>query len=344
MRKIIIFILMLCCSPIGLFFGPSTMKVDAKQPTENPIEIRLVSTRVGPENNEPVNIENPRIKYLGTLLLDSPHPAFGGFSDLLVSSDRKTFLAVSDLGFWLKADIEYAPDGSLQATGTKARLGQLRNTDGKTYAIKFNADAEGLSRAPQSGYLVSFERVHRINWFDNGHDLTLAGTPVDYPVPESVKKLPENNGLETLLLLPDQRIFALSEGKNEKRALSYAATVKDGKWSEFSYRRSGDFNPTSAGNLPDGRIMVLERRYNGPGTLGIRFRTFPVAEISPGVTINPDTLFEIASPLPRDNFEGLDTVTTEDGTTYAYIISDDNFSPVQHTLLTLFAISAEKAD
>ncbi|WP_320170352.1 esterase-like activity of phytase family protein [Maridesulfovibrio sp.] len=341
MLKIIIFVLILCCTPIGLYFGPSTMNVDAKQPVKNPIMVRLASSPVGPPAGEKTGFDNTRIKYLGTLLLSSPHPAFGGFSDLLVSPDRKTFLAVSDMGFWIKAGIKYTPEGELAGTDAEAQLGQLRNTEGNTYAIKYNADAEGLSRAPGSGYLVSFERVHRINRFDN-KELSLAGTPVNFPVPEAVKDLPENAGLESLLLLPDQRLMVLSEGEPSQGNHSYAAVVKDGSWTEFTYVRSDDFRPTSAGNLPGNKILVLERRYTGPGSLGIRFSTFGADEISSGAGIVPCTLFEIKNPLPRDNFEGLDTITAPDGTTYIYIISDDNFSPVQHTLLSLFKLSPEQ--
>lgn len=341
MLKIIIFVIILCCTPVGLFFGPSTMCVDAKQPLKNPINVKLSSSRVGPENEENINPGNPSVRYLGTLLLDSPHPAFGGFSDLLVSEDRKSFLAVSDMGFWLKAGISYTATGELAGVSETARLGQLLNTEGMTYAIKFNADAEGLSRAPGSGYLVSFERIHRINRFDNKDKLSLAGTPTDFPVPDEVAKLPENSGIESMLLLPDNRLMILSEGDDSRSPGSYGAVENKGSWFSFNYVRSDSYRPTSAGNFPGNEVVVLERRYKGPGTLGIRLRKFPAEQLKAGVDIEPETYLEIKPPLPRDNFEGLDTITEKDGKTYIYIISDDNFSPVQHTLLTLFEVSPE---
>lgn len=338
MLKIIIFLLILCAFPAGLFFGPSTMEVDAKQPAVNPISVTLVSERITAQDNIPELNARPEVKYLGTLLLNSPHPAFGGFSDLLVSPDRKMFLAVSDMGFWIRAGLEYSEEGQLTGTSSKALLGQLLDSSGRTYPIKYMGDAEGLSRAPESGYLVSFERISRIHKFSSGGDLSLAGTPTEFPVPAAVTKLPDNSGLESLLLLPDQSVFIMAEGEDKQGPNSYAAIFKDNRWEEFSYARSGDFRPTSAANLSGGRILVLERRYTGPGSLGIRFREFGSKEMKSGASINANQFFEIQPPIPRDNYEGLDTVTTDDGRTYIYIISDDNFSPMQHTLLTLFEL------
>ncbi len=338
MRKILIFLIILCCTPLGYFFGPSTMKVDAKQPAKNPITVKLVSEQVDPQDTGQALVGNSCVNYLGTLLLNSPHPAFGGFSDILISSDRKTVLAVSDLGFWLKTELNYTPEGFLSGTAETAQLGQLLDTEGKAYPIKFKADAEGLSHAPGNGYLVSFERIHRIDKFSNGTQLSLAGKAENFPIPKTAESLPDNCGLESILLLPNQNLFILAEGKDEKDSISYGAIFDNKSWTEFNYQRSDDFRPTSAGNLPDNEILVLERRYTGPGSLGIRFRKFPADKISAGAIISAENFFEISPPLPRDNFEGLDTVTTADGTTYIYIISDDNFSPVQHTLLSLFEL------
>lgn len=338
MLKIIIFILILCCTPLSLMFGPSTMYVDAKQPGKNPITVKLVSSQAGPLETDSVEMGIPSLHYKGTLLLHSPHPAFGGFSDLLISADRKSFLAITDMGFWMKAGLTYSPSGYLTGVSPEAQLGQLLNTDGKTYAIKYNADAEGLSRAPGAGYLVSFERVHRINLFKDNGQLNLKGTPVNFSTPEKIKKLPENSGIESLLLLPDQSLFLLAEGDDKFGPLSYAATLKDSVWTEFTYLRNDDYRPTSAGNIPDDEILILERRYTGPGTLGIRFRKFSTSKIKTNKEIVPEYFFELKSPIPRDNYEGLDTVTLADGRTYIYIISDDNFSPMQHTLLTLIEL------
>ena len=52
----------------------------------------------------------------------------------------------------------------------------------------------------------------------------------------------------------------------------------------------------------------------------------------------PELLAEIAAPLAVDNFEGVAAVRAPDGGVRLYIVSDDNFSPRQRTLLLAFDI------
>lgn len=346
MKKIILFILILCCTPISFLFGASSKLENPAQPETNPVQTTLFSEQAGPENHYNINLSNPKLKYRGTLLLNSPHPAFGGFSDLLVSKDRKTFLTVSDMGFWLKGKLNYTPDGDLKSVERKAELGQLLNTEGKTFSIKYNADAEGLCRAPKldsgessgSGYLVSFERVHRINHYNSGRDLDLSGKATPLPLPELIRNSPLNGGIESMLRLPDDTLFVLTEDGSSSEDLSAGAILKNGEWLTFNYQRNSDFRPTSAANLGDGKILVLERRYKGPGTLGIRINSIERDKIMQGKTVSPDLFCNITPPIPRDNYEGMDTVMGPGGKLWIYIISDDNFSPAQHTLLTLLEL------
>ncbi|WP_320175023.1 esterase-like activity of phytase family protein [Maridesulfovibrio sp.] len=344
MKKIIIFILILCCMPFTMLFGASTELNNPAQPELNPIPISLVSEQEGPQAEEIPKFANPRLKYRGTLLLNSPHPAFGGFSDLLLSDDRKNFLAISDMGFWLKGSLNYTQSGFLEGVERKAEMGQLLNTEGKTFAIKYYADSEALCRAPEYGYLVAFERVHRINRYDSEKTLDLSGKATAIPLPAQLKKVPENGGIETMLLLPDKSIFVLTEGDDSTDQFSEAAILKNGKWTLFRYKRNSAYRPTSAGNLADGRILILERKYQGPGTLGIRFCTVEKDKIRAGATLFPELFCEINLPIPRDNYEGMDIITDNTGTQWIYIISDDNFSPVQRTLLTLFELAKAESD
>ncbi|NDV21976.1 esterase-like activity of phytase family protein [Desulfovibrio sp. JC022] len=343
MKKIIIFILILCSTPITLLFGASTKLDNPAQPEINPVQITLASEQTGPPANETIKSAHPKLKYRGTLLLNSPHPAFGGFSDLLVSKDRKTFLAVSDMGFWLKGSLLYTQAGFLKGVGPKAELGQLLNTEGKTFTVKYDADAEALCRAPgrtpHPGYLLAFERVHRINHYYSGKKMDLSGKATTLPLPEQLKNSPLNGGIETMLLLPDNTLFALTEGDDSAGPFSEAALLSTGKWTSFKYKRNSSYRPTSAGNLLDGRILILERKYEGPGTLGIRFCTIDRDKIKQGATLEPEIFCEINLPIPRDNYEGMDIISDPDGRQWIYIISDDNFSPVQHTLLSLFELN-----
>jgi hypothetical protein len=50
-------------------------------------------------------------------------------------------------------------------------------------------------------------------------------------------------------------------------------------------------------------------------------------------------LVVLSLPSTTDNFEGIAAVTTPDGGTRLYIVSDDNDNPRQRTLLLAFDVS-----
>ncbi len=338
MKKITIFLTILICVSFLMIFGASTKLKNAEQPVANPIEIKLSSKPIGPLEGEIVDLNVSQLKYMGAIIIDGTHPAFGGFSDLIVSDSRDSFLTITDMGFWLRGKLLYSKKGQLIGVSTEAELGQLLNLKGETFAIKYNADAEALSRAPGSGYLVAYERVHRINHYNSGKELDLSGPPTKVSLPQGMDKLSNNGGIESLLLLPNDRLLAIAEGDNIFGSNSFAAIKNDGNWINLEYERVPDFRPTSAANLPNRNILTLERSYTGPGSLQIRLCVINNPPLKSGSKLIPKELLRIPKSLPLDNFEGLDTVTNEDGRTFIYIISDDNFSPLQQTILMMFEL------
>ncbi len=339
MKKAIIFLIITACLLVSLTFGVSAKLNKPEQPKINPINIKLTFKQVGPLETDHVDLSVAGLKYKGAILLQCAHPAFGGLSDLLVSKDRKSFLAVSDMGFWLKGEMIYNDNDFLIGIKPEARLGQLLNIDGKTLSSKYHADAEALSRAPESGFLVAFERVHRINYFNSSHYFDLSGIPSRISPPEHMKVQPENGGIESLTLLPEGRILMIAEGDTDYDNPSYAAVGMDKDWIEMKYQRQHGYRPTSVAPLPEGDILTLERSYTGPGSLKIRLCIIKQPEFKSEVTLYPKQLIKLPRSLPLDNFEGLDTITTDDGRTFIYIISDDNYSPIQHTILMMFEMN-----
>ncbi len=336
MKKTIIFLIITACLLISLTFGVSAKLNKPEQPKKNPINIKLTFKQVGPLETYPVDLNGAGLKYKGAILLECAHPAFGGLSDLLISKDRKSFLAVSDMGFWLKGEMIYNDNNFLIGIKPEAKLGQLLNIEGKTLSSKYHADAEALSRAPGSGFLVAFERVHRISYFNSSHLFDLSGTPSRISPPEHMKEQPKNGGIESMTLLPDSRILMIAEGDTDEDKPSYAAVGIDNDWIEMEYQRQHGYRPTSVATLPEGDILTLERSYTGPGSLKIRLCIIKKPKFKSGVTLYPEQLIKLPRSLPLDNFEGLDTITTDDGRTFIYLISDDNYSPIQHTILMMF--------
>jgi len=74
---------------------------------------------------------------------------------------------------------------------------------------------------------------------------------------------------------------------------------------------------------------------------GVRCRVmrFDAAELKPGGTVRAEELAWLASPYAVDNLEGLAATKGARGETLLWLISDDNFNPLQRNVLLLFELA-----
>ena len=91
--------------------------------------------------------------------------------------------------------------------------------------------------------------------------------------------------------------------------------------------------------LPGGGIVVLERRFRYSEGVKMRIRRIAEAELKRGTPIEGETLLEADENLNIDNMEGIAAHRSAAGETILTLISDDNFSPLQRTLLLQFALA-----
>jgi hypothetical protein len=70
----------------------------------------------------------------------------------------------------------------------------------------------------------------------------------------------------------------------------------------------------------------------------MRIRRIKASEIKRGALIVGETLLEATDALNIDNMEGIAVHRTPAGETILTLISDDNYSPLQRTLLMQFAV------
>ncbi|MCR6632075.1 MAG: esterase-like activity of phytase family protein [Magnetospirillum sp.] len=178
------------------------------------------------------------------------------------------------------------------------------------------------------GWLVSFERRHRILFYRHG----LSGTPERIDLPQGFTRQPDNGGVEALVRLADGRLLMLSE-EGGSDDLGWGWIGEPGAWKRLSYRRTGLFRPTSAAVLPNGDVLVLERSFTLVGGVASRLVRLKAADLRPGAVLEGTELFALRPPLLVDNYEGLTVQKRRDGRLVAYILSDDNFNPLQATLL-----------
>ena len=133
------------------------------------------------------------------------------------------------------------------------------------------------------------------------------------------------------------RLLGFTQGRDDASEIS-AYLLEEGRWSRLSYPRSGEFKPTGAALLPDGDVILLERRFSLLGGLAARLSMLDDADIRPGALLVPQRIAELVLPLTVDNMEGVATRRGPAGETLVYLISDDNFHALQRTLLLMFAL------
>ena len=98
------------------------------------------------------------------------------------------------------------------------------------------------------------------------------------------------------------------------------------------------FYPVAMSLMPDGNVLVLERRYTPALGPAARLCIIERDDIRAGITLPCPYIAEITSPMAVDNFEGLSVVEGAQGETLVYLLSDDNFNPAQDTLLLMFEL------
>jgi hypothetical protein len=272
----------------------------------------------------------------GGLELASPHPAFGGLSGLWVAPDGGRLLAVSDRGWWLSAGLRHDVAGFL--TGLEdAGLFRLSGPDGRPLEGKARADAEELAPGPGGGLAVSLERRHRVLVYPPAPE-PLAGRPRLVELPGWLAGAPENRGPEAAAFLPDGRLVVLAEGREGKEVVP-GGLLAGGGWRRLDYRPAPGLHPTAACASPGGGLVVLERGFSPLTGVSVRLALAPAAGLRPGAEVEGETLARLAAPLTVDNLEGLACRSTPAGL-MLYLVSDDNFSPLQRTLLLAFLLPA----
>ncbi|UFN48196.1 esterase-like activity of phytase family protein [Roseomonas sp. OT10] len=278
-------------------------------------------------------------RVLGVLELDGSALGGDGLSGLRVEAPPDgppRLWAIGDRGSWSTARLRLDARGVPLAL-EEARTGRLHDTHGQELRPMYQADAESLARLPGGGWLVGFERWHRI-WRYRDLDGPAEATG---PLP-GLEEAPLNGGLESLAVLADGRWLALAEwlpvaGDPGLRA---GWLGRPGDWLRLSYRPQPGFDPSDACALPDGGALVLERRFAWTEGLSGRLAHVPAAALAaarPGSVLEGRTVMRLVPPLPTDNWEGVGVFRHRDRL-LAAIVSDDNANPIQRSLLMVVSL------
>lgn len=291
-----------------------------------------------------------KLEWAGGIEIRSPKPEFGGWSGLAVNPDGTVLLAVSDKGHWFSAMMLYDERGRLSGLA-EGHMAPMLGLDGQPIAGKTLGDAEGLvvdtADATLAGNAyVSFERAHRIWRYDLGADGFLA-RPAQLLTQRHFGRLNSNGGIESIELLPpaeadgEPRILAITEDTLDPRG-NIKAFIADGhdiSW--FAVQPREPYKPTDMALLPNGDLLLLERRFSMLAGVGMQMRLIRRDDIAAGAVVDGDVLIDVGQRYSIDNMEGLAVREDKNGDLMIYMISDDNFNVLQRTLLLMFRLKGE---
>ena len=91
-----------------------------------------------------------------------------------------------------------------------------------------------------------------------------------------------------------------------------------------------------------GDVLIVERHWSLLAGTRVRIARLTSAALARAAAnraaLKPQEIARLEAPLTVDNFEGIAVRRGADGATFVYLISDDNFNPLQETLLLLFRL------
>ena len=286
------------------------------------------------------------LDYRSGLVLTSPFRGFGGLSGLrFLDGKGERFLAISDQGGWFTGAIRYS---GREMTGlADVEAAPVLGADGRPITEKkLWYDTESLARDGNLVY-VGLERVNQILRYDFAKGGTRArGEPI--AVPPGLRKLPYNKGLEAMVAVPkgkDQTmplagaLIAFSERGLDADGNLLAFLIGGPAPGQFSVRRTENYDVSDAVLLPSGELLILERKFSWFTGVNIRIRSIPLKSIAPGAVVDGPALFAADLGHEIDNMEAIDAHVTSEGETVLTLISDDNFSMLQRTLLLQFTLA-----
>jgi hypothetical protein len=280
------------------------------------------------------------LEFRGGLVLRSSDKNFGGLSAIRVAADGAHFIALTDKGWWFRGRIVY--DGTRPRGIADAEMAPILGTDGRPLAVGLWFDTESI--ADDGGTLyVGIERVHQIVRFNFGKEGLLArGRAI--PVPKELHSLPANKGLEALVFVPKGlplagTLIAISERGLDAGGDIRAFLIGGPSPGTFALKRSFDYDVSDAALLPGGDVLLLERKFSWTSGLAVRIRRIALGAIRPGAVVDGPVLLEVDLGYEIDNMEGLSVHRMPGGEIVLTLVSDDNFSALQRTLLLQFTLA-----
>lgn len=305
----------------------------ARRSVPNATRLTFLSVRLDPGNPGRRNVG--QLEYLEGVEIREHGPGIGGYSALSVAGDRFTLL--SDGGNFLK----FRWLGGERFSDPV--VGALPKGPGQGW-VKADWDSESMAVDPATRQIwVGYENRNEIWRYtpdfgrETGH---VKSTSMNFIY---------NSGAESLVRRRDGSFIVLSEVDYKRCGIAPYERLHCGilfdtdpveapeRYVRFGYKAPPDYLPVDAAELPDGRLLVLNRAFGPPFGFSSKLTLIDAEAIQEGAVVEGRTIATLDRPLIHDNFEGV-AVGQENGRTIIWIVSDDNQLFLQRTLLLKFAL------
>lgn len=321
-----------------LAFSPIPSEVAARPAAPLTIDIQAV-----PISNFRIASSETRfgaLEFVGGFEMRARAAEFGQLSSMRFLAPGSDFIGVADHGYWffgsIERDADHVPTGVSNFT-----MQAMVDQSGRVIADKADKDAEGLD-VHDGIATVAFERNARVSEYTI-EPSNMAGPlrDLDFIVPR--RELRYNAGFETLARAPDGGALqgarvVIAERSIDEAGNIFAAILEGPHRGIFKVARTDNFDVTDGVFLPDGDLLLLERRFSVTQGVAMRLRRIDGGTIRKGALIDGETLMEAGLTHRIDNMEGVDVWEREDGALIVTLISDDNQSFLQRTLYLEFVL------
>lgn len=275
--------------------------------------------------------------YRGGLALHGTGAGLGGLSAIAMDSDGAGFLAISDIGYWVRGRLEFDTTGFLVDI-SPLYAGALHDANALPVLPPLS-DAEAMAVTDETTVIIGFERDHRLWSYQRNADGGLSGLPTSVPAPPGLGDAPQNGGIEALTRLRDGRWVAVAEELGtEQGQLGWVGTGQPDAiaWLPFRYRAADGFAVSDIAALPDGDLVFLERSFSILSGFRARLVHVRANTLDGGAIVEGAPLAAFDPPLSTDNFEAVGVIPGPHDALTFVILSDDNFLPLQRNLVLAF--------
>ncbi len=300
---------------------------------EGALSVRAIPLELNPRNAAETRLGD--LTFVSGFELSSSDPRFGGLSGLSIEQDGSVLYAVSDHGYWISARLLHSPSGAL--TGFESwDIGPLLTPEGEPVSGALT-DAEALSRDRDGSFVVAFEQLHRL-WRYPSPPAAFRSAARVIAIPADIAKAPANGGMEAVTVLPDGRLLIITEQYKNPDGSLKGWLIDRGDFSEVSYVGSPGYRPTDITAMANGDVLLLETTLTWAYSWSCRIVRLARESLSPGARVRGEKIAQIDPPRAVDNFEGIAVREGPNSSLFVYLVSDDNYHPLERTILLQFRL------